>query len=102
MTAVFAIEIARRLICEQDWRTYHERAGKGNPLLLASRELNRVMIDAVGQTYLPKKVSRPETSTAPIPSDKFIRKKNIFFRRECRYELIGLENKADLSTAYER
>ncbi len=53
MTAVFAIEIARRLICEQDWRTYHERAGKGNPLLLASRELNRVMIDAVGQTYLP-------------------------------------------------
>ena len=102
MTAVFAIEIARRLICEQDWRTYHERAGKGNPLLLASRELNRVMIRC-GRTDLPPEEDlSPGDVPAPIPSDKFIRKKNIFFRRECRYELIGLENKADLFSAYER
>ena len=45
--ARLVVEIRRRLIGEQELRTIHQRAGDGDPLLLADRELMRIGVDAV-------------------------------------------------------
>ena len=49
MLTVLAVQIAGWFIGQQDGRAHHERASQGHALLLASRELDRIMIPPVRQ-----------------------------------------------------
>ncbi len=44
------VEVAGRLVGEDETRLVGQRAGDGGALLLAARQLRRAVIDAVGET----------------------------------------------------
>src|SRR3954468_10213003 len=45
-----AVQVSRGLVCQQDRRTIHQRTRNRHPLLLASRELRRIMMDAISKS----------------------------------------------------
>ena len=54
-----AVEIARRLVGEQERRVVHERPRDGNALLLAPGELRRFMMQAIGKPDFFEQGDRP-------------------------------------------
>ena len=101
MQAVRGIQVAGRFIGEQDGRANHESAGECDTLLLASGELNRVMMATFFKAHLSQQLARTLSARAAIRTNKFIRQKHILFGGKCRDELIGLEDKADFSAPQE-
>src|SRR5262245_10218986 len=61
--AVTRIQVSRRLVRKQDCRLPAKRACNGNPLLLTSRELRGIMLDAVGHPHL---LERLEDTLLPL------------------------------------
>ena len=47
--AVVSVEVARGLVGEEDDRAVDEGPGEGHPLLLAPRELGRIVVGAIGE-----------------------------------------------------
>ncbi len=56
--AVARVEVARRLVCEEDGRLVGEGARDGHALLLAARELRRVMVRAPRQLHVFEEPAR--------------------------------------------
>src|SRR5215472_16993210 len=46
-----AVEVAGRLVAHQQLRVRHQRAGDGDPLLLAAGQLARLVLGAVGEPH---------------------------------------------------
>ncbi len=49
----YLVQIAGRLVCQQQPRAANQRAGKRDALLLAAGKLTRPMLAAIFQTNLP-------------------------------------------------
>ena len=59
------VEIARRLVCEQQRRFCHEGSGNGNSLLLAARQLARVVVQSTLEADLFQCLARPSLPHGP-------------------------------------
>jgi hypothetical protein len=73
MLAILAIEVAGGFVGQQDRGPGHEGAGQSDALLLAARELDRIMIAAVGKSYGFEQVASPLGAVEPIPANQLIR-----------------------------
>ena len=65
MTAGGGVEVPRRLVRQNDRRGVGQRARERNPLLLASRQLRRVVMRAAGQSNLLEQRLRPGAARRP-------------------------------------
>ncbi len=62
---VGAVEVARRLVGEDERRIVGERPGDGDTLLLAARELRRIVMGALGQTHFLEQRRRALARVTP-------------------------------------
>jgi len=79
------IEIAGRLIGQQDGRPTGERPGHGHALLLAAGQLDGVMSHAIGEPYGLEQL-RGSLAGAPIPA-QFQRDGDVFHRGQRRDQM---------------
>ena len=62
------VEIARRFVGQDDRRIVRERAGDGNALLLAARQLRRIVMRAIGQPDLLEQLLAPARTASRRPA----------------------------------
>src|SRR5205823_8433182 len=95
------VEIAGRLVGEEDGGVRHQGAGDGYALLLAARELRRIVVLAAGQADLRDRVSRGLVPLPARPSEFAVeqRELDVLERRGAGEEIEALENEADLRIA---
>src|SRR6185437_9324336 len=98
MGTIGAVEIARRFVGKHNRWSQYEGAGERHPLLLATGELNRIVIHAVREAYRSQKTACPAQPVAPADVE-FVGKKNVFKRGKRRNELVGLKDEPDGSPA---
>ena len=88
------VEIAGRLIGQQDFRIADDGAGQRHALLLAARKLAGIMRQAMAETDMLQLFFRPRKSIGP--SGKFKRDGDILQRRHGGHEMEGLKDDADM------
>ena len=89
------VEVAGRLVGEQDGGLGHESAGDRDALLLAARELARVMAESRLEAHLPEHHAR---FRAGVPAaGELQRQHDVLERRQRRHEVEGLEHEADVA-----
>ena len=91
------IEIAGRLIGDQNGRVRRERAGERHALLLAARQLRRIMRQSLAQPDLLQ--LRPGAVESVRRAGEFERNGDVFQRRHGRNEMKRLEDDADVLAA---
>ena len=91
------VEIASRLVGDQDRRVWREGAGKRYALLLAAGELGRIVLAALAQADGRKLGCR--TLVGVVEAGKFERHGNVFQRRHGRNEVKGLKHDTDIAPA---
>ena len=69
LLAGLAVEIAGRLVGEDDLRARAQRAGDGDALLLAAGELRREMIGAMRQADLGQQARGPSSKASALPAN---------------------------------
>ena len=94
-----AVEVARRLVREEHPRLVAERAGEGDPLLLAARELRGVVVAAVAQSHPLQQLVGAE---ARIEAAQLEGDLDVLPRGQGGDEVEGLEDEADLLRAQPR
>ena len=95
-----AVEVAGRLVAQEQPGRAHQRARDGDPLPLAARQLARPMIDAVFEPDLLTSSTGPPASLAILPPSSFgdkRRNQDVLEHRALRQQAVILENKADRS-----
>src|SRR5205807_357758 len=70
--------------------------GDGNPLLLATRELARPVVDAVAELELAKELGRPSEGPLPSPAGRPERGGDVLGGGEAGDQVEALEHDADL------
>ena len=95
-----AVEIARRLVREHDHRLVGQRPRDRDALLLAARQLRRVVMAAILEPDFDEQAARARGGIAP-PGD-FHRHEDVLERGQRRDEMKGLEHEADLLAAQPR
>ncbi len=95
--AVGAVEVARRLVGEQDRRVVGQRARQRDALLLAAGELRRIVMRAAGQADLVEQRAGPRRGVGRARD--LHRHRDVLERRERRNEVEELEDEADLLAA---
>ena len=88
------VEVARRLVGEDDRRLRDERARDGYALLLASGELGRPVRAAIVEAYLAQQVLE-EVRVGLSAGDRH-RQHDVLFCREHREQVEELEHEADV------
>src|SRR5260370_1409463 len=89
-----AVEIAGRLVGQQELGTAHEGARHGDPLLLAARELRRIVADAMAEADpFKRRFGQFEGIAA---AGELQRQRHVLMRRHGRDEMEALENDADV------
>jgi len=97
VTAGRRIQIAGRLVGEHDDRIVGQRTGERDALLLAARELRRVMVSAIGQSHL---VEQPSCAGGRVASAcNFHRNADVLEGGQRRNEMEELEDEPDLLAA---
>src|SRR3982074_1618666 len=92
----FAVEVPCRFIGQQDGRARHQRAGDGNALLLAARELVGQVAGAFQQTDRFERGHRALFALQVVARvDQ--RHLDVVNRARARNQVVGLEHEADLS-----
>ena len=92
------IEVAGRLVAEQQPRAADQRARDRDALALAARELGRPMIDAIGEADLRRSVARARSSRRPDPRSRDQRRhQHVLEHRALRQQAVILEDEADLA-----
>jgi hypothetical protein len=95
--AVARVEVAGRLVGQKDRGLVGEGAGDGHALLLAARELRRVMVRAVGEVDVFEEL--PPAFARPADARDLQRREDVFERRHRRDEMERLEDEAELAAA---
>src|SRR5215471_10326208 len=93
------VEIACRLISEQERRTSRESARHGDALLLAPRERSRGMVSPIEQTHAVEQNGRTLERVLPGNSGDPVRHRDVFERRELGKKMMELENEPDAVVA---
>ncbi len=97
VAAVGGIQVARRLVGEQDRRVVGERAGERDALLLAAGQLRRIVMPAIGQADLVQQPARAAAASgAPAIS---IGTEHVLVGGQRRNQVKELEHEADLLAA---
>src|SRR5690242_20443350 len=99
LSGVF-VEIAGRLVGDNDRRIRRKRAGYRDPLLFAARQLCRIMIETVGEADCGELGARPLLRVGG--AGKVQRHRDVFQRGHCRDEMKGLKDNSYLSAAEAR
>src|SRR3954454_8553684 len=87
------VEVARRLVGEQDGRPVHEGARDGDALLLAAGELRRAVRQPVAQAHGVDQLVEPGTfGLAPGQRE---RQRDVLLGAQHRHEVEGLEDEAE-------
>src|SRR4051812_17473239 len=98
MSAISAIEVPCRLICQQHGRPHHECAGQCNPLLFSAGELDRVMIAAVDQSdALEQMFGSPFNIMAS--TIEFHGQNDVLQSRKCWDQVVRLKNESEFLAA---
>ncbi len=87
------VEVARRLIREDDLRPTGQRPGDGNALLLPSRELRRSMLDPASETDGVDHQIQP--ALVGLAAGEHQRQGDVLQRRQRRHQVERLEDEAD-------
>ena len=90
------VEVARRLVGEEHRRARHERAGDGDALLLAARELGGPVRAAVLEAGRRQELLEP-LALGPRACDRE-RQGDVLLRRQHREQVEELEDEADVAT----
>ena len=101
LLAGLAVEIAGRLVGEDDLRARAERAGDGDALLLAARELRREMIGAMREADFAPAAPRADVEGIGLAGE-LQRQRDVLERRHGRHQMERLEDDADVGAAHER
>jgi ABC-type nitrate/sulfonate/bicarbonate transport system ATPase subunit len=94
LIAELRVQIAERLVQQQDVGLVHERPGEGHPLLLAAGELIRPMSEPMLQPDCLQRTHRPLPSIGGGAATKQERKLHILERIEHGQEVVALEDEA--------
>ena len=92
-----AVEVAGGLVGEQDRRPGGEGAGEGDPLLLAPRELARIVMAALRQPHGGQQLVGASEGVGE--AEQLDRQQHVLARGEVRQQLEALEDEADLLAA---
>src|SRR5690606_35584428 len=87
------VEVAGGLVRDDDVRVRDERAGDGDTLLLAARELVRTVVQAVGQSQPVDDAT--DESAVDRPSGQLRGQEDVLLRRHRGHQVEGLEDEAD-------
>ena len=101
LLAGLAIQIAGRLIGQQNRRLRDERAGQRHALLLAAGKLHRIVVQAVRQADAREQFPRARGHFR-TRARQFRRQQDILFRGQSRNQLERLKNETDLAPAHFR
>jgi hypothetical protein len=93
--ARLAVEIPRWLIREQHRWLVGQGACHGYPLLLATRQFRRAMLDSLGQTNLVQEVQRSLPGARTIDTRNELRHHYILEGREVAQQVMKLEDETD-------
>ena len=98
--AVFGVEIAGGLVCEDDGRAEDEGTGEGDALLFAAGKLDGVVIRAVGEADGGEQAAGAgEAFALGGGAVEFEGEQDVFKRGERGNELVALEDEADEGAA---
>ncbi len=92
-----AVEVARRLVGEQKVRLVGERPRQGHALLLATRELARIVLEPMLETDLGE--AGPGDGEGVAPAGELARQRHVLERGHGGNEVEGLEDDADMLAA---
>ena len=95
------VEVARRLVGQNEARLHRERAGDRHPLLLPAREVDRQPPGKRGETELLEEQRRSLPPLAEIMREPH-RQQDVLPGAELRHELEGLEDESDRVAAKAR
>jgi acyl-CoA thioesterase I len=102
MRSVGAIEVASWLIRHQQRWLAHERSRKGDTLLLTARQLHRIVIQAIAEPYIAQQSTCARGAFRYVATREFKWQQDVFFRGQCRDQLITLKHETDLAAANKR
>src|SRR6185369_14560434 len=92
------VEVAGRLVGEDEARLGDERARDRHPLLLPARQLRRTAPgDARREPDVRERLARPPARFPPPDAEELERPGDVLFRRERREEVEALEHESDLA-----
>ena len=99
--AGLAVEVAGRLVGEQQRRLVHQRAGDGDALLLAAGKLVGMMVGALAEADQFERVHGAFVLLVRLDAVAVVKHRHfdIFQRRGARQQVETLENKADFFVA---
>src|SRR5262245_16069924 len=95
MLSISAIEIARRLVRQQNRRLHHERSRQRDALLLAAGKLDRVMIAALDEADAVEQVFGAGAGGSIEAAAELHRQNDVFKGGKCRNQVIGLEDETE-------
>jgi len=98
--AVGRVEIAGGLVGHEDGGSEHKRAGEGDALLFAARELDGVVIATFGEADAIQELFCPALGIAGCAGE-FGGEEDVFFGGEGGNELVALEDEAEFAAAEE-
>ena len=89
------VEVARRLVRQQQPRPVGERARERHPLLLAARELRRPVVQRGAEPHRREQLARPRLRRRPARARRPLRQRHVLQRRELRQQVVELVDEAD-------
>src|SRR5580704_13486478 len=95
----FAVEVAGRLIAEQESGVGNDGAGDGDALFLSAGKLARIVIHAVAETYDSESSFHVLTPLGFRELGEEQRQLHVLKRREHGDQVVHLKNKSDVASA---
>ena len=95
-----AVEVAGRLVGQEDAGLVHQRTGDGHPLALAAGELVGPVVHAVGQAHPLQRRRGPVAALPPAHAGVHQRQLHVVQRGGPGQQVEGLEHEADLAVPY--
>ena len=93
------VEVPGRLVGEDQRRIGDERAGDGDALLLAARQLRGQVVDPVFEPDLAQRRQRPLVARGPRQAGVGQRQLDVRERPRARNQVVALEDEADVTVA---
>ena len=90
------VEVAGRLVGQQDRRIHGQRARDRDALALAARELVGKMIQARAQLHQVEQLARPIVDLLARPAAQMQRQRDVLDARQARQQIEELKDEAEL------